>query len=373
MLCIDKIQLYNIYKVYCTCIGLVCILNEECVRPSSTADTFVRKLKRINAHMDCLIQNKLAPPGEFGIKHYAADVTYDASNFIVRNKDALADDLVNMACNCSNSLISVMASKMISGGNASKSTTGHQRGWMVADTVMKKFQTQLKGLFADIEATKTRYIRCIKPNGQSIPLMSDHQLILNQMRSAGLVTALRSAQMSFPIRMSHTKFLQRFDVVMKVERISETLDIKDVVKKMLTKSNFDVSKSNHTLYAVGSTRIYLRTECMTYLESKRLSLLSNTVVKIQSFIRMTTLTRQYHEIKQSSILIQTHVRMYQKENLFGRKKKAVVALQCSWRCHFAQLYADKIKKNKAARKIQARYLMSSIIFQLISITHYIDI
>lgn len=49
-------------------IGLIVVLNEECVRPNATPNTFVKKLKRINQRLGCLVQERLAPPEEFGIK-----------------------------------------------------------------------------------------------------------------------------------------------------------------------------------------------------------------------------------------------------------------------------------------------------------------
>ena len=100
------------------------------MRPNATPITFVRKLKQIHKDQECLIKNKLAVGEEFGIKHYAANVTYDANNFIVRNKDSLADDLVQTARKSSNTLIRTISSRMTAGGLGKKSFVGQQRGWL---------------------------------------------------------------------------------------------------------------------------------------------------------------------------------------------------------------------------------------------------
>ena len=334
--------------------GLVKILNEECVRPNATADSFVRKFKRINQHMDCLVQNKLATPEEFGIKHYAGDVTYDASNFIVRNKDALADDLVTTACKCNNPLISIMATRMVTGGQGKKSVIGQQRGWMVADTVLNKFQTQLKELFESLELTKTRYIRCIKPNTQCLPYMTDHLLMLNQMRSAGLVTALCSARMFFPNKMLHRTFIQRFGCVVKSKGYSIPNEINDMVELLLEGSNLKPKKTDDIFYAVGTTRIYFRSESLSYLEAERRHLLIEKIIKIQAFSRMTMKKSHYYKIKYNSTHIQSRVRMYQQKQTFIRTRYSILKMQCAVRSYSARLKMKNLRMNSAASKIQTR-------------------
>lgn len=51
--------------------GLIAVLNEECVRPRGNDSAFVSKIKTMNKDVDCLIQEKLHRPTEFGINHYA--------------------------------------------------------------------------------------------------------------------------------------------------------------------------------------------------------------------------------------------------------------------------------------------------------------
>ena len=59
-------------------LGLITQLNEECVRPNGGDDSFVYKLKVVNSDSNRLIQDPLHRSYEFGIKHYAAPVKYNA-------------------------------------------------------------------------------------------------------------------------------------------------------------------------------------------------------------------------------------------------------------------------------------------------------
>jgi myosin heavy subunit len=63
-------------------LGLITSLNEECVRPQGKASSFVYKLKMLHNDSKHLLVDRLQRQCEFGIKHFAGAVTYDASEFL---------------------------------------------------------------------------------------------------------------------------------------------------------------------------------------------------------------------------------------------------------------------------------------------------
>ena len=65
--------------------GLLAFLNEECVRPKGSDKTFVYKAESSNKDNPCFVRAKHAQDHEFGIRHYAGVVMYDATNFVVKN------------------------------------------------------------------------------------------------------------------------------------------------------------------------------------------------------------------------------------------------------------------------------------------------
>ena len=85
--------------------GLLAMLNEECVRPKGTDESFVTKSLAANKKSPCLIASKMNRC-EFGIHHYAGKVMYDAEEFVVRNQDTLPTDLQDCALKCKNEIIS---------------------------------------------------------------------------------------------------------------------------------------------------------------------------------------------------------------------------------------------------------------------------
>lgn len=61
-----------------------------------------------------------------------------------------------------------------------------------------------------LEATQTRYIRCIKPNSKKAPRVMEHNATIDQLRCAGVVAAVTISRSAFPNRLDHRDALDRF-------------------------------------------------------------------------------------------------------------------------------------------------------------------
>ena len=72
--------------------GILSLLDEECMLPKGSDEGFVSKLWE-NIKSEILMKNKFSEAG-FLIRHFAGDVSYDAYQFLDKNKDALHPDLI---------------------------------------------------------------------------------------------------------------------------------------------------------------------------------------------------------------------------------------------------------------------------------------
>ena len=77
-------------------------------------------------------------------------------------------------------------------------------------TVSTKFRSQLKSLMNNIGRTRSRYIRCIKPNPEKVPKETDLHYSTQQLRCAGVVATVTISLVAFPNRLTHAKVLERF-------------------------------------------------------------------------------------------------------------------------------------------------------------------
>jgi myosin V len=195
--------------------GLLAMLNEECIRPKGNDFDFVQKALQQNKSSPCLIVHR-TDRMSFGIHHYAGAVMYDAEFFVSRNQDTLPTDLQAMAETSSNEIVKSPRSEsvastakivttnkraLVSGGNGGKTNGGsnavRQDSNLVAPTVWTKYKNQLSSLMKDLRKTRTRYIRCIKPNVVKAPLLMEHKTVVDQLQCAGVVAGITITRSTF--------------------------------------------------------------------------------------------------------------------------------------------------------------------------------
>jgi len=282
--------------------GLLALLNEECVRPKGNDTSFVQKALQINNDSPCLLVHR-TDQLSFGIQHYAGSVMYDAEFFVSKNLDTLPTDLQQCAMSCNNPIISKprsepTESKPSSSGLAGRSRPFRKESNIAAPTVWTKYKKQLHTLMADLKRTQSRYIRCIKPNSLKAPLLMEHGLAIDQLRSCGVIAGITISRSVFPNRLDNGVVLARYSGMwdhknypsaktkgMNVEE-RRAADCKALMACAL-RSKATVDDKGHTVraYAVGKTRTYFRAGALEWLESNRMSGLDAQAVTIQRYAR----------------------------------------------------------------------------------------
>jgi len=348
--------------------GLISILNDDCTLTTSTARGFVYKLKQLNVKNSCLIQNKLARPTEFGIKHYAATLTYDAALFIPRNKEVISDELMKCAINCSNEIVSTQSKKTLGGGDGPKK---RGKSSQAAATVLGKFQRQLKTLMKIIEETKTSYVRCIKPNTRHVPKITNHKTTLDQLTTAGLVEALNISRNYFQSRLGHLDAIERFQALNET-RILRGSDDRDCCERMfsmllsqfvVTDSAIDDSRS----YAVGLTKVYFREGSLEYLEAKRKVIFTDAAIVLQRFFRKVIKRIRFLAFKKAALMVQAFERRRKARALYLKKVTICRRIQSLYRGYLGRSMVYQLKRNKAAVRIQTWYRGNSVGVQFVGI------
>jgi myosin-5 len=81
---------------------------------------------------------------------------------------------------------------------------------MKAETVTDKFRTDLQRLMETISQTDVQYVRCIKPNAVKSMKVFDRKMVVEQLRCAGMIEAIRISRAAYPYRLTHEEFIQRF-------------------------------------------------------------------------------------------------------------------------------------------------------------------
>lgn len=341
--------------------GVIDTLNDECIRPNGSDASFVYKIKAYhkdngssndlnNNYKSVIISEKLHLPVQFGVKHFIGTVTYDATKFVEVNNDLLPKDLVELCVNfCSNKIVNNEFKRLQESRlKAEHSSTTNRRLTSTKNkTVAGKFRSQLASLMLKISESKTRYIRCIRPNKEMEPGKLDHLCTTRQLTSAGLVTAIAISRETFPDRLEYKNVVDRFSILVAEHNISnfnkeeeETTEMirlmaKRILRELLAGFVVDALGTIKEPYACGKTRIYFRTGALEHLEVKREKYYGVTATIIQRFIRCKLLRWNYTCKLLFCTLLQATWRSCHTKRLFSRKLQSVVILQSrimGWLC-----------------------------------------
>ena len=349
--------------------GLISVLNEECIRPKGNDVAFVAKVYTMNKESNCLYKDRFFHDYEFGVNHYAGPVTYDANNFVTKNMDNLPSDLIECRKKSTNKIVSMVLTES-RGGQGQKKTpkkprTPGRRGSSASDTVWTKFKTQLVQLMTSITETRTRYIRCIKPNTIKAPRVMHHLSTVEQLRCAGVVAAVTISRSAFPNRLEHEFVFDRFMCLDKSfvresnndddddELIQEDVDrlLSSVLKSIEVESNGKITKG----FVCGSSRAYFRSGSLELLESRRLNAFGDLAVDIQRVARGFMAKSKFRKLKCASIMVQSNARLSTARKRFIALRNACTIVQCWARSLSSKKEFGKLLRDYRATKIQNRW------------------
>ncbi|KAG5224043.1 myosin [Salix suchowensis] len=290
--------------------GIVALLDEACMFPKSTHETFSNKLYQTFKVHKRFIKPKLSRT-DFTIAHYAGEVQYQSDHFLDKNKDYVVPEHQD--------LLGVSKCPFVAGlfpplpVETSKSSKFSSIG--------SRFKLQLQQLMETLNSTEPHYIRCVKPNNQLKPAIFENVNIMQQLRCGGVLEAIRISMAGYPTRRPFFEFVNRFGLLCP-EALAGSYDEKVACKKILEKKGLQG-------FQIGKTKVFLRAGQMAELDARRAEVLNNAAKTIQG-------------------RVQTH---YARKR-FIALRKATVSVQSLWRGRLACKIFDGMRREAAAIKIQ---------------------
>uniref|UniRef100_A0A0E0KJ00 Myosin motor domain-containing protein n=1 Tax=Oryza punctata TaxID=4537 RepID=A0A0E0KJ00_ORYPU len=289
--------------------GIIALLDEACMFPKSTHETFAQKMYQTYKAHKRFSKPKLARTA-FTINHYAGDVTYQADQFLDKNKDYVVAEhqaLLNSSrCHFVANLFPPLPEE-----------TSKQSKFSSIGT---RFKQQLQALMETLSTTEPHYIRCVKPNAVLKPGIFENFNVLNQLRCGGVLEAIRISCAGYPTKRTFDEFIDRFGML-----AAELVDSSD--EKAACAAICD--KMGLKGYQIGKTKVFLRAGQMAELDARRAEVLANAARLIQRRIK-THLTRKE----------------------FINLRKASIQSQKFWRARLARMFFEHMRRNAASIRIQ---------------------
>ncbi|XP_026449796.1 myosin-11-like [Papaver somniferum] len=357
--------------------GIIALLDEACMFPKSTHETFCQKLYQTFKVHKRFIKPKLSRTN-FTLAHYAGEVLYAADQFLDKNKDYVVPEHQDLLCTSKCTFVAGLFPQ-IAEESSNKSTKFSSIG--------SRFKLQLQQLMETLNSTEPHYIRCVKPNNLLKPGYFENVNVMQQLRCGGVLEAIRISCAGYPTRRTFYEFLNRFNLLAP-EVLEGNYDEKVACKRILEKKGL-------AGFQIGKTKVFLRAGQMAELDARRAEVLSNaaktiqrqirthiarkqflalrkatihvqalwrgrlacklyehlrresSAVKIQKNLRLSLARKAYTRLRVAALVLQTGLRAMAARNEFRlrRQTKAAIIIQAHWRCHRASSYYKNLKRS----------------------------
>eukprot|EP01099_Mayorella_cantabrigiensis_P000735 TRINITY_DN1324_c0_g3_i1.p1 TRINITY_DN1324_c0_g3~~TRINITY_DN1324_c0_g3_i1.p1 ORF type:complete len:1073 (-),score=292.52 TRINITY_DN1324_c0_g3_i1:865-4083(-) len=335
--CIDLIEKQNNPP------GILSLLDEECRFPKSSDQTFLTKIATVHAKTPDFFKPK-THNNSFVLNHYAGQVEYQVEGFLEKNRDTLSPDLVKLMQASELQLIKDIF-PVESESNKAPITIG------------RNFKNQLISLTDTLSATAAHYVRCIKPNNLLVPSNLDDELVLAQLRYAGMLETIRIRKLGYPIRYPCDEFYKRYYIIggKRLDKSATDEQYREACNKLLEKVKGLEKNEN---WQQGLTKVFFKDAVFGLVEDMRNKKLVKFVQTLQGWWRMILIRDYYRQMRKNIIIIQKVVRGKIGRLQYLYDRRCVILTQAAARrfiCfHRWQKTKEEIKEKRRQEELEKK-------------------
>ncbi|XP_072574052.1 unconventional myosin-Vc isoform X2 [Paramormyrops kingsleyae] len=289
--------------------GILDLLDEECLFPQGTDQNWLQKLYNNYLDKNALFEKPRMSNQAFVIQHFADKVEYQCRGFLEKNRDVLYEELVDIMKDSKFHLLSdfFQAEEQVpplsKGINVRPARPGLKpANKQLRTTVGNKFRNSLSLLMETLNATTPHYVRCIKPNDEKNPFEYDSKRVVQQLRACGVLETIRISAQSYPSRWTYIEFYSRYSILMTQSELG-LMDKKQTCKNVLQRLIQDPNQ-----YKFGRTKIFFRAGQVAYLEKLRSDRLREACITIQKHLRGWNQRKKFLRMQAAATTIQQYVR-----------------------------------------------------------------
>ncbi|KAI4893120.1 hypothetical protein NFI96_020629 [Prochilodus magdalenae] len=325
--------------------GIMSILEEECMFPKATDSTFKAKLydnhlgKSANFQKPRIVKGKAE--AHFALVHYAGTVDYNINNWLVKNKDPLNETVVGLYQKSALKLLGHLFANYAGADSAMTESAGgkkeKKKKGSSFQTVSALHRENLNKLMTNLRSTHPHFVRCIIPNETKTPGAMDNPLVMHQLRCNGVLEGIRICRKGFPNRILYGDFKQRYvnitNAIYKLTKDTQKIylffnlkfnryrilnpsaipegqfiDSRKGAEKLLASLDIDVQQ-----YRFGHTKVFFKAGLLGQLEEMRDERLSKIITGIQARSRGLLSRIEYQKMverRDALLVIQWNVRAF---------------------------------------------------------------
>jgi len=286
--------------------GILAMLEEECIVPKATDQTYLAKMHKEHAGKSEAYQKPTPKQtkqgmGDFILHHYAGSVGYSVAGWLEKNKDPINADTAGLFSKAGNNLLKHLFQ------DYDPDKAGKRKGSSF-QTVSFRHKEQLKGLMTTLMSTSPHFVRCIIPNENKAPGEIDGQLVLHQLRCNGVLEGIRICRKGFPSRMLFSDFRQRYQILAASAIPTGFVDGKVAAEKLMEALQMDASE-----FRIGLTKVFFKAGIVGELEEMRDERLAKIISQFQAYCKAHIQRIEYKKMKERReglAVIQRNVRKF---------------------------------------------------------------
>nr|XP_033506503.1 myosin-7-like isoform X2 [Epinephelus lanceolatus] len=297
--------------------GIMSILEEECMFPKASDTTFKAKLydnhlgKSANFQKPRIVKGKTE--AHFALIHYAGIVDYNINNWLVKNKDPLNETVVGLYQKSNLKLLATLFANYAGADSvAAEVTEGKKekkKKGSSFQTVSALHRENLNKLMTNLRSTHPHFVRCIIPNETKTPGAMENPLVMHQLRCNGVLEGIRICRKGFPNRILYGDFKQRYRILNPAAiPEGQFIDSRKGAEKLLGSLDID-----HNQYKFGHTKVFFKAGLLGLLEEMRDERLSKIITAIQARSRGLLSRIEYQKMverREALLVIQWNVRSF---------------------------------------------------------------
>merc|ERR1719204_2990556 len=236
--------------------GMFALLDSACKAPKPSNEQFCKEFFKKQGKMKKYLEKSKGPKKKkkgkkggkkgkvfvgFLIHHFCDDIIYNTELFLEKNMDAIHPDTAKMYKKSKVPMV-----QMIGAGTHDKKKKKKSK----KRSVCAFFSSQLIGLMKTLNVTEPYFCRAMKPNWNKSAKEWDNTLVEDQLRSGGLIEALRVLKLGYPTRVPYQRIWDKFH-----GKISNPL-INNLGQMGFAEAVLMAFGVDRTTYELGLTKIF---------------------------------------------------------------------------------------------------------------------
>jgi len=264
--------------------GILAMLEEECIVPKATDKTYLEKLmgKHLGKHKSFgkpKPAKKGKPEAHFEVHHYAGTVGYNVTGWLFKNKDPVNEAIIGMMAGAQNAICSLVFTEK---------DTGEKKKGSSMMTISAAHKESLHKLMTNLHSTHPHFVRCIIPNEIKKSGHIDAPLVMHQLNCNGVLEGIRICMLGLPNKVPHADFMTRYSIIAPKVFADLADDPKGCADKALPQAGMDPDA-----FRAGRTKIMFRAGRLSLLEEIREGALAIIILKMQCQARRVLIVLEY--------------------------------------------------------------------------------